>query len=199
MGNESIDQGVFDEGAMTEYRAIFEILTNDERIQRNLCWGEPRFGHPEGTVGAHVVDVERNVEVLRPKLTPEGYWKLRVLAQIHDAFKAEAAEGAKIRDPDSHASLARKFLAECCQDEDLLNIVQFHDEPYSLWRQQHHRGRFDHQRLDALIHLIRDWNVFLAFCIADGSTEGKSRAPLHWLFDQVAGRVESCFTAADIL
>ncbi len=184
---------------MTDYQALFKAVTADERVQRNLRWGEPRFGHPEGTVGAHVADIDRNIEALRPKLSGNDYWELRVLAHTHDSFKAEAAEGARIRDPDSHASLARKFLSEYCRDEDLLNITQFHDEPYSLWRQQHHRGHFDHERLDKLIALIQDWNVFLAFCIADGSTDGKSREPLRWLFDQVAGRVESRFTAADIL
>ncbi len=184
---------------MIDYQAIFRAVVADERVQRNLHWGKPRFGHPEGSVYAHVAHVDRNIEVLRAKLSDDDYWKLRVLAYTHDAFKAEAGEGARIRDPDSHASLARKFLADFCPDEDLLNIVQFHDEPYSLWRQQHHRGRFDVERLEALIGLIRDWDVFLAFCIADGSTEGKSREPLHWLFRQVAGRVESGFTAEDIL
>ena len=184
---------------MIDYEEVFKAIKADERIQRNLQWGEPRFGHPEGSVDAHVADVDRNIEALRPKLIGDEYWKLRVLARTHDAFKAEAAEGAWIRDPDSHASLARKFLAGFCRDDDLLQIVQFHDEPYSLWRQQQKRGHFDHERFEALIHLIRDWNVFLAFCIADGSTEGKSREPLHWLFNQAAGRVVTRFTKDDIL
>ena len=183
---------------MTDYRALAEKIAADEQLERQLDWGEPRYGHPEGSIRAHIEEVERNVEALRPKLTPEEYWKLRVLAHVHDAFKGEAREGVSLRDPASHASLARKYLAGLCGDQDLLNMVQFHDEAYSLWRQMHQRGHFDHSRLDALIHLIKDWNIFLAFSIVDGSTEGKNREPLRGLFEQVQGRVESRCTAADI-
>ena len=183
----------------TDFRALYKRIAGDESLQKNLEWGEPRYGHPEGSIRAHVAEVEGNVEKLKPKLNPDEYWKLRVLTAVHDGFKGVAREGVGLRDPESHASLAKKYLATLCQDEDLLNMVQFHDEAYSLWRQLHHRGRFDEKRLDALVGLIKDWNVFLAFTIADGSTEGKKRDPLRWLFEQVAGRVESRFTAADIL
>ena len=54
-------------------------------------------------------------------------------------------------------------------------------------------------RWNALLRGINDWNLFLAFNIIDGCTEGKGREPLRWLFEQVAGKVESSFTAADIL
>jgi hypothetical protein len=46
---------------------------------------------------------------------------------------------------------------------------------------------------------IRDWNLFLAFNIIDGCTAGKSRTPLVWLFEQLDGKVQSSFSAADIL
>jgi hypothetical protein len=46
---------------------------------------------------------------------------------------------------------------------------------------------------------IRDWNLFLAFSIIDGCTAGKTREPLHWWFREVAGKVESRFTADDII
>jgi hypothetical protein len=59
-----------------------------------------------------------------------------------------------------------------------------------------HRGA---QRLTALLNAIRDWNLFLAFNIVDSCTEGKDREPLRWLFQQVAGKVESQFTETDIL
>jgi len=46
---------------------------------------------------------------------------------------------------------------------------------------------------------LRLENLFLAFTIVDGCTEGKGREPLQWLFEQVAGKVASKFTTADIL
>ena len=37
-------------GKVTDYAAIFEAITADPRYLANLDWGEPRPGHPEGTV-----------------------------------------------------------------------------------------------------------------------------------------------------
>ena len=180
--------------------AILAAIQRDPRYRQNLDWGEPRPGHPEGTIRAHLAELERNLDRLRPRLSGADAAKLAVLVHVHDTFKGVAAEGARITDPHSHASLARAFLAEFCDDADLLNMVQFHDEPYALWRQFRygHHG-VNRARFDALLSAIRDWDVFLAFLIVDGSTEGKNREPLHWFFGEVAGRVPAGITSADIL
>ena len=73
-------------------------------------------------------------------LTDEEYWKLRLLVHTHDSFKAESKPGVAITDPRSHASLARAFLATHCDDPDLLAMVQFHDEPFALYRQAEFTG-----------------------------------------------------------
>ena len=182
-----------------DYGAFFQAVTRDERYQRNIEWGEPRSGHPEGKVSAHIAELERNAASFRDRLSESEFWKLRVLIHVHDTFKCEAREGARIMDPQSHASLARQFLAGFTSEPGLLAIVQFHDEPYALWRQVQHRSQYDHARFDALLATIHDWDLFLAFLIVDGCTGGKKREPLHWFFAEVAGRVESQFSAADIL
>jgi hypothetical protein len=184
---------------MPDYRDIFERFTADARYQRNLDWGQPRPGHPEGTVRAHIAELEDNLNRLRHKLSDEECWKLRLLIHTHDTFKPEAVEGIAISDSRSHASLARAFLASYCDDDDLLAMVQYHDEPYALWRQFESRGKFNEARLTALLANIKDWNLFLAFSIIDGCTAGKGREPLRWLFEQVGGNVPARFTAADIL
>ena len=183
---------------MSDYKKIFDAIRSDARYQRNLDWGEARPGHPEGTVRAHVEEVDRNVEALRPKLSETDYWRLRVLVHTHDTFKGEAQPGVPIADPGSHASLARAYLAGFCDDEDMLAMVQYHDEPFALWRQFEAKGKVNEQRLAALLSAIRDWNLFLAFNIVDGCTEGKEREPLHWLFQQVTGKVQSQFSESDI-
>jgi hypothetical protein len=79
-------------------------------------------------------------------------------------------------------------------------MVQFHDEPFALYRQAASKaGKYNRERFELLLKNIKDWNLFLAFNIIDGCTEGKGRAPLKWLFKEVKGKVESRFTAADIL
>ncbi len=184
---------------MSNYLDMLARIVADERYLVNLDWGKPRPGHPEGTVLAHIAELERNLESLRPKLAGDDYWKLKVLIHTHDSFKASAKPDVAIADPRSHASLARAFLAEFCDDADLLAMVQFHDEPFALYRQVESKGACNPERLEALLRAIRDWNLFLAFNIIDGCTAGKSRESLLWLFRTVQGKVKSQLTAADIL
>jgi len=184
---------------LMDYRNGFTAVTQDPRYLANLDWGEARPGHPEGTVRAHIAQVETNLEVLRHKLTDDDYWKLKLLIHTHDTFKAESERGVAITHPQSHASLARAFLATHCPDPDLLAMVQYHDEPFALYRQFESKGTWNQDRFQALLKGIRDWNLFLAFLIIDGCTPGKSREPLHWFFGQVADQVESRFAASDII
>jgi hypothetical protein len=183
---------------MIDYQAIFEAIVRDPRYQGNLDFGEPRPGHPEATVRAHIEEIERNLEALRARLTEAEYWKLKILVHTHDSFKREAQRGVPITDPRSHASLARGFLASFCPDSDLLAMVQYHDEPFALWRQFQTKGKINEERFASLLSAIKDWNLFFAFNIIDGSTEGKGREPLVWFFDQVSGKVASTFSAADV-
>jgi hypothetical protein len=184
---------------MVDYPSIFERIVSDVRYQRNLDWGEPRSGHPEGSIRAHIAELERNLEVLRPRLSADDLWRLRVLIHTHDTFKPDAIEGIAIVDPRSHASLARRFLEEFGVEPELLVITQYHDEPYALWQQVKRRGTFDARRLDALLMRIHWWDLYLAFLIIDGCTAGKSRDQLHWFFQQIAGKVDTTFTKTDIL
>ncbi len=180
------------------YRAALARLVADKRYLKNVQWGEPRAGHPEGPIHAHIAELERNATVVDAHLSETDRWRLQLLIHSHDTFKPDAAD-VRISDPRSHASLARVFLAEFCPDDaGLLDIVQFHDEPYALWRQEQH-GRLNRARLDALFAVIRNWDLFLAFLIVDGCTPGKSREPLRWFFELAAGRgISSVVTAADI-
>ncbi|MFQ5931351.1 MAG: hypothetical protein ACE5MM_02980, partial [Nitrospiraceae bacterium] len=117
----------------------------------------------------------------------------------HDTFKGEAAQGVPIIHSQSHASLARDFLSSFCSDNDLLAMVQYHDEPFALWVQFQRKGRYSEDRFTSLLQAITNWHVFLAFTVIDGCTDGKSREPLRWFLKEIAGKVESTITAADIL
>ena len=117
------------------YQDAFMAIVCTETYLRNVLAGTPRPGHPEGTIFAHIQELEGNLTVLRPKLSETEFWKLRLLIHTHDLFKGESLPGAAINDPRSHASLAREFLSRYCPDPDLLMMVQYHDEPFALWRQ----------------------------------------------------------------
>ncbi|MDQ1468824.1 MAG: hypothetical protein QOJ99_304 [Bryobacterales bacterium] len=186
-------------GKAPDYRAIFSRLVEDPRYQTNLEWGKPRPGHPEGIIRAHIAELETNLQYLHRRLSDEAYWKLKLLIHAHDTFKPQSRPEISISHPKSHASLARAFLSEYCDDPDLLAIVQYHDVPFALYRQFESKRRFDQDRLNTLLSAIRDWELFLAFLIIDGGTAGKPPGPLQWFFARIRGRVSSQFTGADIL
>ncbi len=73
-----------------DYEAVLQAVMVDPRYQERLDWGEPRDGHPEGTIRAHIADLERNLDALRPRLLDADCLKLQILIHTHDTFKADA-------------------------------------------------------------------------------------------------------------
>ena len=67
----------------------------------------------------------------------------------------------------------------------MLNIIQFHDENYFLWKQFKNSGQYDVQHLEFLLDKIRDWDLYLIFTIIDGYTKGKDIEKLPWFIREV--------------
>lgn len=171
---------------------VVEKIMSDPRYLKNIEYGEPRSGHPEGKVKFHIAELEDNLEKLASRgISEEQYWKLKFLIHVHDTFKADATPDSPILSPASHASLARKFAAEFIDDEDLLNMIQLHDVNYALWKQYAGTGSYDIDRFRSLLDTIQDWDLFMMFLIIDGSTQGKERAKLLWFMHEVAKYKES--------
>lgn len=167
-------------------KAILKQVTNDVRYLKNIEHGEPRPGHPEGKVKHHIAELEENLETLRSRgISEEQYWKLRFLIHVHDTFKADAIPNSAIQSPNSHASLARKFASEFTDDSDLLNMVQYHDVNFALWKQLKAAGTYDIKRFSTLLETIMDWDLFLMFIILDGSTRGKDPEKIRWFINEV--------------
>jgi hypothetical protein len=168
------------------YEKIVEQIIADSRYQKNVEFGQPRSGHPEGKVKNHITDLEVNREKLRSRIdNTEIYWKLKFLIHIHDTFKAEAISRVQAIDPQSHETLARNFASEFVDDNDMLNIIQFHDENYFLWKQFKGSGQYDISYLKFLLEKIHDWNLYLIFTIIDGYTLGKDIEKLSWFIGEV--------------
>lgn len=179
---------------MENYEQILKQIQSDDTYQTNLDWGQPRAGHPEGSIRQHIRDLDSNLDLLKPRLSDDEYWKLRILIHTHDTFKPDAQAGVAIINPKSHASLAREFLGNYTDDEELLMTVQYHDEPFAQWRKYRYGG--DHSdRLQQLLDTITNWDLFLVFLIVDGCTSGKSTEPLEWFFGEVDGRTKSRLSA----
>ena len=164
---------------------VLSRIISDPRYIKNIEYGVPRSGHPEGKVKYHIADLEKNLERIAPRISDEQYWKLKFLIHVHDTFKADAIPDSPILSPNSHASLARKFATEFTQDADLLNMVQFHDVNFALRRQYETRNSYDEEKLQTLLSTIVDWDLFLLFLIIDGSTQGKDPDKLRWFLREV--------------
>lgn len=198
---------------------VYWRILGDSRYRANLDWGSPRKGHPEATIRAHIAELLVNLDILAnamgPALSNEEYWKLAILIHVHDTFKPDSHTrragpvSPPILDPDSHASIARAFLAEFTDDPALLATVQHHDEPFALWVKWKSKGRYNVERFEALLRAIPDWDLFLAFVIIDGTTAGKSVAaheaglavvtePREWFLHELAGRVTTRWTVETV-
>ncbi len=172
-----------------DYQNVFRRVTADPRYATGITYGKPRQGHSEGTVEAHIAELEDNLARVKPLVSEEEYWKLRVLINVHDTFKYWAKRDSSIEDPESHASLARKFLAEFIDDEEMLNIVQYHDESFALSRQFEQKQKYNVDRLKRnVLGKIQVLDLFLIFTIIDTWTAGKmhdAKWRLRWFYDEI--------------
>lgn len=167
-------------------KEIVRKILADPRYLKNIEYGKPRSGHPEGRVKYHIAELERNLEKLSLRgISEEQYWKLKFLIHVHDTFKADAIPDSAILSPNSHASLARKFAFEFIDDADLLNMIQLHDVNYALWLQFDRTGSYDVQRFENLLETIQDWDLFLMFLMIDGCTSGKEASKLVWFINEL--------------
>ena len=166
-------------------KEIVEQVIADPRYLKNVEYGLPRSGHPEGKVKYHIAELEANLKKLAPRISEEQFWKLKFLIHVHDTFKADATPDSPIASPTSHASLARKFASEFTDDADLMNMIQFHDVNFSLWKQFSATGSYDIKRFEKLLETIIDWDMFLMFLILDGSTKGKDPEKMKWFLREV--------------
>lgn len=172
-----------------DYQNLLARVLVDERYKKNVEfeYDRPHSGHPEGKVKYHIAELEENLEKLKHRLANEDdYWKLKFLIHVHDTFKAEASQaGVPTTDPSSHESLAKAFANEFTDDADLLNIIQYHDENYTLWKQHKNHGAYNREWFQFLLDTIRNWDLFLIFTIIDGHTKGKDLEKLTWFVNQV--------------
>ncbi|MBB4080916.1 hypothetical protein GGR28_003555 [Lewinella aquimaris] len=153
----------------------------DEEYLRGLIWGVPRYGHPEGTIWRHIIEINQNIDAL--PIDPETRRKLRIISFVHDTFKHVEHRGNP-RDWSKHHSVyARNFLARYVDDPLLLNVVELHDEAYYCWRLAHLYGKLSEaeERLEALRERVGEyWQLYYLFFKCDTSTGDKNPAPLLW-------------------
>ncbi len=161
---------------------------NDKDYRRGLLWGVPRYGHPEGTILAHIIEVNANIDKL--PVSAEVRRKLRLVCFVHDTFKNIEHKGNPRDWTRHHAVYARKFLARYIDDEPLLNVVELHDDAYYAWRLAHlyHRLSDSVERIKNVREKVGPyWQLFYLFFKCDTCTGDKNPAPLLWFEKRMSG------------
>jgi hypothetical protein len=156
-------------------------IVADPEWRRGAAWGEPRPGHPEGGVEAHVADVLEQVDAVADG--PEDRARLRLAALVHDTFKHQVDYSRPRSGPNHHAVLARRFAERYVEDPALLQAIELHDEAYNAWAKGERSGRWD--LADARAHRLIETlgpqiGFYLRFYRADNATGTKSAEPLEW-------------------
>jgi hypothetical protein len=185
--------------AIYELDSALQSIRSNPRYTQNITYGRPRKGHPEGSVGAHIQELHQNLAVVAAYCRDRGsplsdadLKRLEILIEVHDTFKGEAKKRVPIADPESHASIARAFLASIHPEKSLLDMIQLHDLPYSLHLQTKRFGDFNVARFDDLLSLIPNIELFAIFQIIDNTTKGKVKpgevGPVEWFISELKVR-----------
>jgi hypothetical protein len=161
-------------------------ISRDPQLLAGLAWGNPRKGHPEGAVGAHVADLVEMIEGWGERGARRS--ALRFLALLHDSLKREVNNLLPKTGEKHHAMRARRLAERYTDDERLLAAIELHDRPYAIWRRMQRKGRLDERAFSEMLHRIPDPELFLRFVELDGSTEGKDPEPIRWFREELGRR-----------
>ncbi len=176
------------EAVLQPETALERKILREEDFLRGLMWGTPRYGHPEGEVYKHILEIYDNVEQL--DLNEEDREKMRLITLAHDTFKYKEDKGFPRDWSKHHGVYARKFMQQFLDDPILLEIIELHDEAYYSWRMEclFHQPEPSKLRLNHLLERVGDHlQLFYLFFKCDTRTGDKTQAPVKWFEQRVEG------------
>ena len=100
-----------------------EKIISSEEFNTAKSFGKIRSGHPEGSVGNHIRQMLDYIEE-HYKDDPD-YERLRILTLLHDLGKAFGKP---------HSEFSAEIAKRLINDEELIQIILVHDQPYHFWR-----------------------------------------------------------------
>ena len=180
-----IDKAI--EYLVPENELEFQFFQNPE-FQEGLFWGIPRFGHPEGKVIYHIREVLDNIDKL--SINPVQRRQLRIVTFVHDTFKYREHRGTPRDWTKHHAVLAKLFLENYTDDQLLLDLTEFHDDAYYIWRTkfQLQDKQLGATRLEELYKRFdNNMQLYYLFFKCDTCTGDKNPAPLKWFEETIKG------------
>lgn len=130
-----------------------------------------------------------NVE--REALDAEDRRRLRLVAITHDAFKYKVDHSRPRSGENHHGAYARTFTARFTDDDELLEVIELHDEAYNAWRSGR-RGKRPEKATQRALRLIDRLgpavDFYLRFFRADNATGTKTPEPVAWFTEILRSR-----------
>lgn len=160
--------------------ALERQILADEELRDGLIWGKPRRGHPEGHIVTHVGEVLANVDKYFPAQNREA---LRLIAIIHDSFKYKVDRNKHATGENHHGMIARRFAEKYIKNENILDVIELHDEAYNSfcvgersgnWEKAKNRAYTLKKRLGEILPL------YMEFYFCDNNTGDKSQENYLW-------------------
>lgn len=158
----------------------------DPAFLKGLHWGVPRYGHPEGEIYKHILEVLDNINCL--DVDEDMRRDLRIIAFIHDTFKYQEDKSLPRDWTKHHAVFARKFAQKYIKKKYLLDIIEHHDDAYHCW-QLHYIYKKQEASNNKLVRLLdklgNSLQLYYLFFKCDTLTGDKNPAPLQWFEETI--------------
>lgn len=169
--------------------AVLDDIKKDDRYIHGIGF-KIRDKELSSSIKDHISKLEENLNILSKKfsLSDTEYWSIMFLIHTHDTMKMHSIPNSKINDRFSHCSLGKDFASEFCKDDDLLAMIQYHEEPFALYRRNVKEGKNIDERLNQMFEAISNWRLFLIFMIVDNCVNGSSRIPMAWMIEKANKR-----------
>lgn len=154
--------------------------------REGAMWGKPRYGHPEGKILYHIEEVLWNVDAVNPNAITRQ--NLRFITLTHDTFKHKEHRGFPRDWSRHHAVLARHFSEQFTDNQGILDIIEFHDEAYHIWKMERRLFRkiAAQKRLEKLLLRLGDnLQLFYLFFKCDTQTGDKNQESILWFENTV--------------
>ena|ERR1035437_1204217 len=163
-----------------------KIIVNSDFIEGAL-YGEIRRGHPEGSIIYHIKEVLANVDKYCNEANRSD---LRLIAMLHDTFKHKVDRTKSKFGENHHGMIARRFAEKFIKNNDLLKIIELHDEAYNAWSKGDRKNDWTgaiKRANDLIVGLLLEdiLDLYLTFYRCDNETGDKAQDCYKWFEKQI--------------
>ena len=163
-----------------------KTIVNDPIFIQGAFHGKKRPGHPEGKIILHIKDIFENID--KCHLQDSERKKLRLIALIHDICKYQVNRDIPRVGENNHGWLAYQYAQNYITDVNILQIIQYHDKAYNIWKRSVKRDEWKDGEKDLLkfISTINDLELYTWFYFCDNSTGDKTRNDFDWFYKLIS-------------